>query len=299
MLDGTVTCFKDFLDILNDVSDETLFGTEMVQVLISYFWDLYSKQVLTWMFFPFLLNLASAFFYFIDQRNAVGPLETAWDYTTLEFWNRWVFLLLTLYFFLYEMVQIKQSRLAYFLDIFNWFDLSSAVLNILLICSYGLRMNILTDETYAVVTAIAISIMFFKVFYWLRFFDSTSHFVRLIIESIREISAFFFLFFLILLTFGTPLMFMSPKDPEKSLISHHFNNPLADIIFSQYLLALGEFESLDAYDESSVSILAWLFFFGATFLVQITFLNLLIAIMGAAYDKIMENKEQARLREKI
>ena len=43
----------------------------------------------------------------------------------------------------------------------------------------------------------------------------------------------------------------------------------------------------------------WGLFALSTFITQITFLNMLIAIMGDTFDKVTEVKEQSGLREKI
>ena len=41
----------------------------------------------------------------------------------------------------------------------------------------------------------------------------------------------------------------------------------------------------------------WLLFVLMTYVVQIVFLNTLIAIMGSTYDKVTERKKQAALKE--
>ena len=41
----------------------------------------------------------------------------------------------------------------------------------------------------------------------------------------------------------------------------------------------------------------WLLFVLMTYIVQIVFLNTLIAIMGSTYDKVTERKKQAPLKE--
>jgi len=148
----------------------------------------------------------------------------------------------------------------------------------------------------------------------MRFFDSTCHYVRLILDSMYSVRYFFLLFFVILLAFGTPLYFLSKNRAgitaeeaeelglEESeygpLTSSHFGLAVIDIAFNMYLLSLGEFESMENYDGVD-SIPVWIIFFLATFVVQITFLNVLIAIMGDVYGEVMEKKDQARRREMI
>jgi hypothetical protein len=68
-------------------------------------------------------------------------------------------------------------------------------------------------------------------------------------------------------------------------------------MLNQYLLVLGEFDTGNFGGENSAAI--WLFFISATFISQITILNMLIAVMGDTYDRVSEKKDQATLREKI
>lgn len=60
---------------------------------------------------------------------------------------------------------------------------------------------------------------------------------------------------------------------------------LEDVLLNQYLLALGEFATLDAYSEGSVinKELIYLMFLCATMFTQVTMLNMLIAIMGDVF----------------
>ena len=55
------------------------------------------------------------------------------------------------------------------------------------------------------------------------------------------------------------------------------------------MLALGEFV-MDGFKEHPQMFLVYIFFLGATFLTQITFLNMLIAIMGDTYGRVKENQ---------
>ena len=64
------------------------------------------------------------------------------------------------------------------------------------------------------------------------------------------------------------------------------------------MLSLGEFE-VDAYGDSGKEYIIWIVFIMSTFIIQVTFLNMLIAIMGDTFDRVTEKKYQSALREKI
>merc|ERR1719458_472195 len=59
---------------------------------------------------------------------------------------------------------------------------------------------------------------------------------------------------------------------------------------NQYLLALGEF-NMDSFAENPQSAICYVFFILATFITQLTMLNMLIAIMGDTFGRVMEKKE--------
>ena len=64
------------------------------------------------------------------------------------------------------------------------------------------------------------------------------------------------------------------------------------------MLSLGEFNT-DNYGEDAKDSLIWIVFILTTFITQITFLNMLIAIMGDTFARVSEVKEQSALQEKI
>ena len=71
---------------------------------------------------------------------------------------------------------------------------------------------------------------------------------------------------------------------------------MSSIIYA-YMLSLGEFDTEGFAGNNEL--LLWAIFIGATFLLQITFLNMLIAIMGNTFDRVMEAKQQSEMRERI
>ena len=64
------------------------------------------------------------------------------------------------------------------------------------------------------------------------------------------------------------------------------------------MLALGEF-STDSYAEEGTDIIIWIVFIITTFITQVTFFNMLIAIMGDTFARVSEVKDQSALSEKL
>jgi len=284
-----------------------------VQTIIEYMWDHYSVMIRNWILIPFCFYFVSGVLYFYSVAAFNNSSNVPQKYETAQFIVGCIFFALNIFFFGYEVIQMKKKGLyTYMTDFYNYIDLAAAVLSFIVILNNSTNLIELNDVAKWI--AVSIAFILFKVFYWLRFFDATCHYVRLILDSMFSVRYFFLLFFIILLAFGAPLYFLSRSrasiseeqaeaeglEPEEygPLVSDHIGIVLLDIAFNMYLLALGEFESMDNYDGVDSGFI-WLIFFLATFVVQITFLNVLIAIMGDVYGEVMEKKDQARLKEKI
>ena len=90
---------------------------------------------------------------------------------------------------------------------------------------------------------------------------------------------------------------MNRSEDEDNLI---MDSTFGDIwilnaLYNQYMLSLGEF-AIDNYDDQPQVYLCYILFLSATFFTQITFLNMLIAVMGDTYGKIMESFETYALQ---
>ena len=63
-----------------------------------------------------------------------------------------------------------------------------------------------------------------------------------------------------------------------------------------YMMSLGEYD-VDNYKRGVEDRPVWILFIIVTYITQIVFLNMLIAIMGNTYDRVMERVKQASLKE--
>ena len=103
------------------------------------------------------------------------------------------------------------------------------------------------------------------------------------------------LFIFSILLFAVPISILNlRRSEEESLVTVIFNNEIIDGIFNQYMMSLGEFEVLieqsTGYGENLETVIMMVIFLGAIFFTQITMLNMLIAIMGDTFDRVMENR---------
>ena len=131
-------------------------------------------------------------------------------------------------------------------------------------------------------------LMWFKMFDWLRMFEITSFYVSLIVQTVKDLTPFFTIFPIFLITFGSATYIL---DTEKSEFTtgDWTSSWVFNAIFTQYLLSQGAFVKIDAYEESSHEIMVYIIFMIATFFSTITALNMIIAIMSDTFARVTES----------
>ena len=149
------------------------------------------------------------------------------------------------------------------------------------------------------ISTLLVALVWIKWFYWMRLFTATSFYIRLIGETVSDIKYFLILFFFITCTFASMVLVMEQGRPEnEKIIANRIGSLPIDAVVGQYLLALGEFNTYN-YPMDGQDIAIWAIFLISTFFTQLTFLNMLIAIMGDTFSRVTEVKEQSALAEKI
>lgn len=133
----------------------------------------------------------------------------------------------------------------------------------------------------------------------MRMFRSTAAFVRMIVEMFLDIRIFFFVFFIGIFAFSnTFYVFDLYRDivnshlPEDEQLDKIAGSTYIESIKYVYLQSLGEL-GFDGYDDTYIPTIYWALFFLSTIFLQITLLNLLIAIMGDTFDRVLEVSREA------
>ena len=177
------------------------------------------------------------------------------------------------------------------MDYWNMNDLTYLILNLVV-----MFMNLVdhdgTLETQRTLASVSVCFLWFKVFDWLRLFDSTAFFIALVVETLSSIRAFLIIMVVWYMMFGSAIYILDMSLPaEQSIMPEVSNLWVLDAFQNQYELSLGEYQ-LESYEEAeSRRLMLYVLFFASTFLIQIMFLNMLIAIMGDAFDQATESRD--------
>jgi hypothetical protein len=133
-------------------------------------------------------------------------------------------------------------------------------------------------------------------FYWCRIVPELAFFVTMVQQTIQDIAMFMIMLILCIMMFANGIYVLNrgtnkfyDKDMLQSdinpLFSSAFNNEYLDAIMSQWNLGLGNFNT-DPFSNDKGYILCWIYFVLATFFTNITFMNMLIALMGTTFGKV-------------
>ena len=122
----------------------------------------------------------------------------------------------------------------------------------------------------------------------MRLFRPFSAFIRMISEIFKDIRVFLVMLLISLAAFAN-IIFVLNLNRENAtkaepIYEGYLNFQPMDAFIHAYLTGLGDF-GMDTYSEEDAT-LVWIMFVLATIIVQIIFMNLLIAIMGESFARI-------------
>jgi hypothetical protein len=284
---------EKFIKVLADSENDDIFATDSIRVLIRFLWDGYFKSITETLFYPFLAYFI-AFVSYVTVFSAEHDNEFNFTFV-LEMACLVVTGKLYVHFVLLELIQGWRDGISYLFDFWNLMDVASLTLNATyIVCELN---QYLDENTINLIGSIAVGIMWLKMFYWMRIFMPFAAFIRTVQEIITRIAVFTIMLMMVLFGFANCVVVLQlNRDEETDPVFDAFTEvPLFDSFIHAYLTGLGDFNK-DAYSEHN-SKTVWVFFLIATVIVQLVFMNLLIALMSDAYADIMAIQEQSTMKE--
>lgn len=136
------------------------------------------------------------------------------------------------------------------------------------------------------IASISMFLLWVKFFYFLRIFSPTSAFIRMITEIIKDMGVFSAIYLLAVFAFANAYFLLdggvNAEILEKDRIA---GGVWWETILYVYMTGLGEFGT-DSYNNNQHYSAFWIYFILCTILVQLIFLNMLIAIMADTFDRV-------------
>lgn len=255
-------------------------------------WQGYYKAIFWQLFIPYIFY----FFAFICYATAFAEADK--EVISVTYGLKWFCLVVWGKFFitfmLLELIQFRGDPCGYFTDFWNIIDFTSLVLCATYI---GLELTGNKGNDVNVLGSVSCLLLWTKLFYWMRIFKPFSAFIRIITEIIMDIRVFSVMLIFCLAAFANVLMILDNNREleEEKNITPFTGQIIFDAMIHAYLTGLGDFNK-DNYSIAD-DVIVWIMFLLATFLVQLVFMNMLIAIMGESFGRITAIQEQSTLKE--
>jgi len=274
-----------FLKVMLESSNPNLVVSKQFSLYINYIWEKKFKRPVFGICIVSLIYISTTIYYYVYHLAKVdGQIERT------EFLEKscvsGVIWLLIFYNIFWESSQLWKEKSDY-IDlsngIWNIFDLTSLCLNLFIMTAQNATVN---ANTLSVIASLAMIFLFMKLFYWLRFFKMTQQYVRMVSDIIVDSAKFAIVFFACVAMFAMSFAILDNNSGDNNLYTKRFGFPFDSLLYA-YMLGLGEFNT-DPYDTDNNTALLWIYFLVATYVIQLVFLNLLIAIMGSSYEKMIE-----------
>jgi len=280
--------------VLAETSNDEIFACEQIRILVEFMWQLYFKAIKDTLFYPFLTYFVSFQIYSTKMVTSSGS-EFNWgwilEWTALVLWAKGFVI-----FFMLELIQFKDNPTGYITSFWNMLDLGSLVS-----CTLFIYFQFFHDISQAMnnlIGSVAVLLLWVKLFYWLRIYKEFGAFIRMVAEIVKDIRVFSIMLCLCLAAFASCIIVLNNNRTlhgENAIFTSYVGWGPADALIHAYLTGLGDYNK-DTYSEGD-AIAVWIFFLGATIIVQLIFMNMLIALMGESFSRINGILTQSTMKE--
>lgn len=292
---------QEFFSTMSETPMLELFDLEIVRNLILFKWPLVKEHIITWLFMPFLVQLATTVYYTGYLLHAQLNNEAQdWLFVyVIEL----IILVLALYFFGLEMLQLKIVGIYYFASIWNYIDFIPPFIQVqVVLLTFNGYFQEFPDneqgkhskEFVSVLHSIASLCLWFRFLYFLRIFDTTGFLIRAILGVVVDMRYFLLVLMITFAGFGDAFKVMSLANENAD--DQYVGGGFFHALFYTYLIGLGEF-GLDNFGQVGIAFCYFLFILNTLF-TTIIMLNLFIAIISDSFASINQQGVQASFREK-
>ena len=244
----------ELMNALQDCADKTVLTTPYLSLLIETKWEYF-----------YIVTLSFTLLYAVMLISLVMVLFETWKPVPLGY----VFVGLNLYLMAYEFAQMLVTGCSYWSDPWNSVDLIRGLL-----CLFWGILVITDQETTVLevdfskyIRLVLVLMCFLRGFTYFRSFRMTRLFVYLTLAVVKEMYSFLIIMGYTVFAFGVCSATLVPR------------TSLSDSWTTAFVLILGDFDSSD------FSFVQWTIFSCAALINVIIMLNLLVSILGDAYEK--------------
>eukprot|EP00347_Sterkiella_histriomuscorum_P008450 403345053 len=286
---------KKLMEVLSETETMELFETLTIQTIINFKWNSYTKTFFQTQFNIFLIFCLS---FMIEILYSLILVDRRSDPITdernliVQYSLKAVSFLILIYFFVYEIKQaIKQEN--YMKEIWNFFDYSLIIAYTLLT---GFEASYPYEDFIIILKLVIVFLTFLKINFFLRIYDGFSFLVSMMAAVFVDLKYFIGFFLIFILEFG--LVFAILFDAIS--IEEYQGIGIFAYIMMAFRTSSGDF-NVDSYKDqsSSLVIISWVIWIIAVMLLNVMFMNFIIAVISESYEKVMQKLVAESYRVKV
>eukprot|EP00042_Codosiga_hollandica_P037786 m.301457 g.301457 ORF g.301457 m.301457 type:complete len:1383 (+) comp55224_c0_seq8:392-4540(+) len=284
---------EDRVDVLKALSNNdvlTAFTTPAVRATIDYRWDnIHRYFYLQFFLYLGLLATTMVFSFALAKDDTSASLSDRYsdDVNRAALACGIVSVLLSIWFFSCELMEILAEPKEYIEDVWSMFDMGA---NLTVFATAIL--HILRDDNQYAVGTVAVLLVWFKMLSFLRGFRGAGVFIRLVFLIAYEIRYFLLIWFIVMLGFANAyiIMFRENADSFRNmgtafLYLFQASNNILDLYFRPIGSNSGGFPFADSTGLYNLQLFLFLLF---TLSCNVVLLNLLIALMSSVFNDTVQ-----------
>eukprot|EP00347_Sterkiella_histriomuscorum_P017796 403347960 len=286
---------KKLMQVLSKSENIEIFEYLAVQAIIDFKWYQYTKQFFQKQFFIFLVfcftYIFEVLYTLINVNRRENPIVDDRNPIVLYTFKA-VSLIVLSYFIVYEIKQSRKQK-GYLWEIWNFFDYS-------LIISYLteiiLEIVIQNNDAVVVIKVIIVALIFLKICFFLRIYNGFNFLVSMMSAVIIDLKYFVAFFVICIFQFGLIFVILFDAIEVEEYNGIH--------IFAYFVMAfrtsLGDF-NVDSYKDQSqpLAIISWIIWIIAVMILNVMFMNFIIAVISESYEKVMQKLTAESYRVKV
>ena len=139
------------------------------------------------------------------------------------------------------------------------------------------------------VFAVCCFLLWIRVYYLMRVFQDTAHFITLISQIITDVKTFSIMLVIIGMAFAN-FYYVIDMGDKAQYVGAYTSNNVVNVLMEMYFISIGNSNTAN-YSQGENSGIIWTFFILASFIIVIVFMNLLISILSNTLDAVNDARE--------
>ncbi|CDW73596.1 wd-40 repeat protein [Stylonychia lemnae] len=267
------------MKVLSDSDRPDYFENSVIQSIIKFKWNQYTKSFYQNRFYIYLIFMASFIFDIFYSTYATQNDQNSQDQKEVDQESQ----------ILHPNIWLKISTkvlcsiiLSYLQDGWNIFDFS----HIIAYTAYFILEFTNEDQDNLILIKILVIVLsFMKLFFFLRIYDGFSFLVQMMGGVFKDLKYFMIFFLIFILQFGMIFLVLFKA---QQIDEYNGVNKLAYFLMA-FRISSGDFQLDDYHSQADgLVIFTWVIWLLAVMTLNIVFMNFIIAVISESYERVMQ-----------